>query len=154
MRQTVLARLMESQIWYQLAGSMDLWLCGSGEEGFRKGTMASAHLSVWEKVVPQLLPQCQTLQFLPVCHCCLSNCYLIAESSEGVSLSKSVCVCFKRNCLGLQKFLSMTQSLLVSPAGSYGDLPSWHWEPGLGGLVWGWDSSFLRYPSRIFMHHT
>ena len=30
--------------------------------------------------------------------------------------------------------------------------------PGTGtlswGLVWGWDSSLLRYPSRIFIHHT
>ena len=36
--QTVLARLMESQIWHQLAGSV--W------EVFRKGTMASACLDV------------------------------------------------------------------------------------------------------------
>ena len=34
--QTVLARLMESQIWFQLAGSVG--------GGFRKGTVASAHL--------------------------------------------------------------------------------------------------------------
>ena len=34
--QTVLAKLMESQIWYQLASSLGV--------GFRKGTMASAHL--------------------------------------------------------------------------------------------------------------
>ena len=34
--QTVLARLMESQIWHQLAGSMG--------GGFRKEIMASAHL--------------------------------------------------------------------------------------------------------------
>ena len=34
--QRVLARLMESQIWHQLAGSV--------EGGFRKGTMASADL--------------------------------------------------------------------------------------------------------------
>ena len=34
--QTVLARLMESQLWHQLAGSV--------EGGFRKGTVASAHL--------------------------------------------------------------------------------------------------------------
>ena len=34
--QRVLARLMESQIWHQLAGSMG--------GAFRKGTMASAHL--------------------------------------------------------------------------------------------------------------
>ena len=34
--QTVLARLMESQIWHQLSGSIG--------GGFRKGTMDSAHL--------------------------------------------------------------------------------------------------------------
>ena len=34
--QTVLARLMESQIWHQLTGSVG--------GGFRKGTMTSAHL--------------------------------------------------------------------------------------------------------------
>ena len=27
-------------------------------------------------------------------------------------------------------------------------------EPGLEGLVWGWDSSLLGYPSQIFNHHT
>ena len=39
------------------------WLCGS------------SHLSVWDKTVPQLLPWCQKLCFLPVCHWCLSRCY-------------------------------------------------------------------------------
>ena len=37
--QTVLDRLMESQIWHQLASSMALWW-----GRFRKGTMASGHL--------------------------------------------------------------------------------------------------------------
>ena len=32
------------------------WLSGSVLGGFRKGTMAFACLSVWEKAVPQLLP--------------------------------------------------------------------------------------------------
>ena len=31
-------------------------LCGSVGGGFRKGIMASAYLSVWEKAVPQLSP--------------------------------------------------------------------------------------------------
>ena len=35
--QTVLARLMESQIWHQLASYVGRW--------FRKGTVASAHLN-------------------------------------------------------------------------------------------------------------
>ena len=48
--QTVLVRLMESQIWHLPAGS------GCVRGGFRKGIVASAHLFVWEKAVPQLSP--------------------------------------------------------------------------------------------------
>ena len=59
----------------------------------------------------------------------------------------------KKNCLGLQQFLSPTQSLPVFAAWNCGDLSSWHWNPGLGVLVWGWDSSHLRYPSQFFIHH-
>ena len=58
-------------------------------------------------------------------------------SSEGMSLSKSMCGFFKRNCLGLQNFLPLTQSLLVFAAKSCEDLSSWHWNPGLWALVWG-----------------
>ena len=43
--------------------------------GLRKGTMDSTCLSVWEKTVLQLLPWCQTLQFLPECHWCLPSYY-------------------------------------------------------------------------------
>ena len=58
--------------------------------GFRKGT-ASAHISVWERAVPQLLPWCQTLQFLPVCHWCLSNCCPDARAQrEWVCVSPCV----------------------------------------------------------------
>ena len=48
MGQTVLARLMESQILHHPTGSVG--------EGLMKGIMTSGHL------------QCQTLQFLPVYH--------------------------------------------------------------------------------------
>ena len=44
---------------------------------------------------------------------------------------------FKRNFLGLQKFVPPTQSPLVFVARSFWDLSTWHWSPGLGGLVWG-----------------
>ena len=76
------------------------------------------------------------------------------QSSERVSLSKSVCGFFKRNCLEFLQFLppahphwflhpeDMGTSLL-----SHGTL-----EPWTGGLVWGWDSSLLRYPSQIPPH--
>ena len=64
-----------------------------------------------------------------------------------------MCGFFKRNCLELQQFLPLTQSLLGFAGRSCGDLSSWHWNPGLWGLVWGWDSLLLRYPSQIFLHH-
>ena len=55
--------------------ALTCWFCGSIGEGFRKGTMATIYLSVWEKAVPQLLPWCQTLQFILACHWYLSSCY-------------------------------------------------------------------------------
>ena len=30
-----------------------------------------------------------------------------------------------------------------------GDLSSWHWNPGLSGLVWDWDHLLLRYPCQF-----
>ena len=73
--------------------------------GLRKGTVASACLSVWEKAVPQLF---DARHFLPVWHWCLSSCY-----PERVSLSKSVCGFLKRNCLTTPE-ISSTDSV---PAG-------------------------------------
>ena len=117
------------------------WLCSPVEGRLKKGAVASAH---------QLSPWCQSLHFLPVCHWCLLSCYPGAGAQrEWVSL----CGSFKGNCLGLQKFLPLTLSLLVFAARSYRNLSSWLWNPGLGGLVWVWETSLLRYPSRIFIHH-
>ena len=85
----------------------------------------------------------------------LSSCYPNAGVQKVlVRVGESVRGFFKRNCLGLQKFLLPTQSSLVFAARSCGDLSSWHWNPGLGILVWGWDSFLLRYPFQIFIHHT
>ena len=53
-------------------------------------------------------------------------------SSGGVNLIKSLYGFFKRNCLGLQKFLPLNQSPLVFAARSYRDFSSWHWNPGWG----------------------
>ena len=114
--QTVLARLMESQLWHQLASFVGA--------GFRKGTMASARLDA---------------------RCFSSSLYAIGAFQAATlvlelrgSESEWVRVCggfFKRTCLGLQKFLPPTQSLMVFAARSCGYLSSWHWNPGLGGLV-------------------
>ena len=71
-------------------------LCGYVRGGFRNGTVASARLSVWKRVFPQLLPWCQTPQFISVCHWCLSSCCPSAGApNEWVWLS--LCVgCLKR----------------------------------------------------------
>lgn len=71
-------------------------------------------------------------------------------SLERVNLNKSMCGFLNRNCLGLQKFLFPTKSLLSFAARSYGDLSSWLWNPGPGVLVWGWYFSLLRYFSLNF----
>ena len=65
-----------------------------------------------------------------------------------------MCGFLKRSCLGLQQCLPLTESLLVFADKSYGYLYLCYWNPGLGGQVWGWDSSFPRYLSLILIHHT
>ena len=122
-------------IWHPPASSVAL-----SSVGFRKGAMASAHdLSVREKAVPQLSPWCQILQFLPVCHWCLSSCHH-GSGAQGKWVRVSRCVYFRKNCLGFQPFLPLTQSSLVIAARSYGDLSSWHWNSVLEDLLRGWDS--------------
>ena len=76
-------------------------------------------------------------------------------SSEGISLSRWVCVCvLQEELLWLQQCLPLTQFPLVFAARSCGDLSFWHWNHGLLGLAWSWDYTFLRYPSWIFIYHT
>ena len=126
--------------------------CGSARGQFRIGTVASACLSAWEKAAHQLLPWWQTLQFLLICHWYLSSCSPKAGAQRKCVLSKFACEFFKRNCLGLQRFLRPTHSLLGFTAICYGVVLVL--EPWAGGreLVWGWDPSLLRYPSQIFIH--
>ena len=144
----MLAHLIESQIWHLSFSSVSLW--GEGSE--KQQWPLSTFLSV-ESCPPALtlMPDISVPPFMPLLPFkLLPWCW----SSEGVSLSReSVCGFFKRNCLGLQKFLSSIQSLLVFAARSYGGLSCWHWNTGLGGLVWGWGSSLLRYPYQTFIHH-
>ena len=77
-------------------------------------------------------PWCQTLQFLPVYHWCLSSFHpSAAAQKEWVWVGETMCGLFKRNCLGAL-VVSSTDSI---PAGfcSCGVLSSWHWNPGLEG---------------------
>ena len=70
-------------------------------------------------------------------------------SPEEVSLCKSKDHCgpFKRRCLRI--LVSSAVPTPTDSARSYGDLSSWPWNPGLGGVVWGWDPLLLRYSSRF-----
>ena len=45
---------------------------------------------------------------------------------------------------------STAQIPLVFTAKNYRNLSSWHWNPGLFGLAWGWDLSLPRYLSWFF----
>ena len=56
---------------------------------------------------------------------------------------------FRWSLLEIWQFLPPPQPLLVFIVRSYGALSSWSWNPGLCGLVWGWDSSLPRCPSRF-----
>ena len=134
--QTVLAMLMESQILHNLPP------LGLFEGGTQKRDNSLC------------LPWCQVLQFLLVCDWCPSSCHSGAGAQrEWVWVGESMGGFFKGNSLGLQKFLPLTQTPPVFAARSCGDLSSWHWNPGLGGLMCGWDSLLLRYPSQIYPPH-
>ena len=127
---------MESQIWCPPASSVG--------RGLRKGAMASANTCVWDKAEPQPSLWCQTIHPRPhTCLWCLSICCPCSGAQRELSLSKSRCGPFKRNCLGIQKL----QSPLVFTARSYGAISSWHRNPGLRVLVWEWDLLLLRHPS-------
>ena len=118
----------------------------------QKRNNGSAHLS--ERKLSLALALMPDISLLPHMLLVTFKLLLWCWSLEGVSLSKSMCGFFKRNCWGLQKFLLQTESPLVFVARSYGDLFFWHWNPGLAVLICGWDSSLPRYTSQIFIHHT
>ena len=62
-----------------------------------------------------------------------------------MSPRKFVLGLIKKNCQDSGSLcLNQPQSVLVFTARSYGDLSSWHWNPKLGGPVWGWNPLLLR----------
>ena len=76
-------------------------------------------------------------------------------SSEGVTLSRWVHVCIPQEELLRTLAVSSTDSI---PTGFHSQklwgLILLALNPGVRGLVWGWDSSLPRYPSQIFIHYT
>ena len=136
--QTTLVRLMESQIWHPPDSSVHLYEESSEKEQrplliFLSGESCSPVLALIPYTsVPPCMPLYASTALLEL---------------RGSILSMFVYRFLKRNCLGLPRILPQTQSPLVFAARSYGDLSSWHWNPWLGVLVWGWDSSLPRYLS-------
>ena len=128
--------------------ALTCWLCGCMWGGLKKGTVASACLSVCEKAVSQLPPWCQTLQFLSVNHWCLSSCY----PSAGVQREwvwVSLCGGSLRGMLWVPEVFSTDPTPTGFTGRSCGELSSWHWNPGLGV----YSEIFLRYPSGVFIYH-
>ena len=136
----MLASLMESQIWHLPDSSVPLW-----GEGSDKGQWPLPAFLSGRKLSPS--SHLDPRHFSSSLYATGAFQATTPVLELRVSLGKSVCGFFKMSCWGLQKFLPLTQSLLVFAARSYGDFPSLHWNPGLSSLVWGWDSSILRYPS-------
>ena len=109
--QTVVARSMESQNWHQLAGLVG-W-------GFRKGTMAS------------ILLDASHFSSSLYATGAFQAAILVLELRGCESVYLVVFGYFKRNCLGLQKFLPLTPiPLFLHPEvlGTY--------FPGIGTLGW------------------
>ena len=125
-------------------------LCGSVRGRLpRRGTVASASTSVQKKAAFQLSHWCYAVQFVHILWCLSICCPHAGALREYVWVS--LCLsCLRVSARESSSFcLLKPQSPLVFTARSYGDFSSWHWNPGLGVLVWCWDPSLLKYPSRF-----
>ena len=110
---TVLARLMESQIWHQP-------MVSERGEGSEKGQ--------WPLLTP--VPDTSVSPCIPLVPFKLPpQCW----SSEGASLSRWVCVWVSQEELLKALAASSTNSVCTGFCSQKcGDLSSWHWNPGLG----------------------
>ena len=117
---------METQIWCLPVGFV--------RGGLIKGTVSSASTSIWEKAVPPALALMLGNSVSPSVFLVPFRLLPQHWNSEGVSLSKSVCRPFKKNCLGCQKpslSLSLNPCWFLQPELMGTSLP------GTGTLVWG-----------------
>ena len=113
--------------WYPPAGSVAVWGRGDGSE---KEQWPLPTFMSGRKLSPSSCPDARHFSSSLYDTGAFQAATLVLELRG--SKSESVCRAFKRNFLGIQQFLPLTQSLLVFIARSYGDLPSLHWYPGVG----------------------
>ena len=125
-------------------GLLALWLCEAKVQKRDNGFCLPLRLKESCPLALALMPDTSVPPCMPLVPLkLLPQCW----SSEGVSLSKSVCGFFKRNFLDSRSFFHCFN-------------PCWFLQPevmgtylpgtgtlGWGGLVWGWDSLLPRYPS-------
>ena len=135
--------------WWSLNMTTACQLCGYVWGGFRKRTMASACLSIWDKAVPQLLSLCQTLHFLPVCHWCLWSCYP-GSGAQSKRVWVNLCVgSSRRTAWDSRSFfhqLNLHWCLQPEVMGTY--LPGTGilgWGPGMGLGLLAPELSFLNF---------
>ena len=126
-------------------------LCGCRGEGSERG---QCHPGLWSCVQEEAVSQhslcCQSLQFLPICHWCPSSCCpSVKAQREWICVSSKSAEGPLGSLLRIPQFLLLPEPSLVFIVRSYKDLSSWHWNSRLSGLLWGWDPSLLRYPSRF-----
>ena len=143
---TVIARLIEIQMWHPTASSVG---------GLRKGTMTSVSTSVWKKVAQPALALMSDSSVPP--HMSLVPFKLLPQcwSSEQVSPSKSMNGPFKRICPGLQKpsiSLSPNPHWFLQPEVMGTSLPGQGFGVGLGPLPPKVQTPQQRYLS-IFIYH-
>ena len=129
----MLVRLMESQIWCLPARSVALLLHWRRAQTKDNGLFLPFCLLESCSQAPSLMPDTSFSPYMPLVPFKL---LLWFWSSERMSLNKFVCGFFKGNYLGLQKFLTLTQSLLVFAVRSYGvlflTLEPWAGRHGMG----------------------
>ena len=129
-----------------------LWLrVGEGSEKGRCHCLASGGLT-GRKLSPGTHPDSSHFTFSLCTTCGLPAVALGLNPRAGGSVwVQSPCGCFKRSLLKIWCFFFLSpRPPLVFTVRSYRDLSSWRWTTGvLGGLVWGWDHSLPRYPSRF-----
>ena len=115
--------------------------------------MVAVCSSVWEKTIPQLLPKCQTPQFLPICYWCPSWCCPSTNAQRDWAWESPCAGLSKRRCLRISQFLPPTQFLLDFIARSYENLSSWHRNTGLVA----WHGAGIPHSQDIlpfYIHHT
>ena len=116
---------MESQAWHPPGSS--LALLGKVQKG---DNGLSLTFGLGESCPRQLQPSCQTLQFLLVCHCCLSNCYTSAGAQrEWVGVNP--CVGSLRGTAWDSRSFFYQLNFCWFCSQRLWWFFSWHWNPGL-----------------------